>query len=211
MRLFNCPEFLAIAQDPTQEAQYWLPVIGLNTGARPREVCQLNPQCDWGKEGEVWYLDFNENKPDGKGLTKSIRTSYTRLVPLHPELVRLGLPAYLEKMKRAGADRLFPSFRIKGANFTELLRATGLYDDVTKAEKVIGLHVFLKTFATNGDRQGVKVEPFIGHGETGKTMAQESYITSHTKNPEDMPYLYGAFKGLDFGVRVPMRPCEGAL
>ena len=219
VRLFNGPEFLAIAQDPAQEARYWLPVIGLYTGARPREICQLNPQCDWGKEGDVWYLDFNENKPAGKGVTKSIKTGDTRLVPLHPELVRLGLPAYLEKMKRGGADRLFPSFRIKGGNpymaagadFTELLRVTGLYDDVTKAEKVTGMYVFRKTFATNGDRQGVKVEPFIGHGETGKTMAQESYITSPTKNPEDMPYLYGAFKALDFGVRVPMRPCEGAL
>jgi hypothetical protein len=213
VRLFNGAEFQAIAQDPTQEASYWLPVISLYTGARPREICQVNPQCDWGKEGAVWYLDFNENKPAGKGVTKSIKTGDTRLVPLHPELVRLGLPAYLERMKASGADRLFPSFRVKGGNpymaagadFTGLLKATGLYDDVTKAEKVTGMYVFRKTFATNGDRQGVKVEPFIGHGESGKTMAQESYITSPTKNPEDMPYLYGAFKGLDFGVRVPLQ------
>ncbi len=218
VRLFNGAEFQSIAQDPTQEAHYWLPVIGLYTGARPREICQLNPQCDWGKEGDVWYLDFNENKPAGKAVTKSIKTGDTRLVPLHPELVRLGLPAYLERMKAEGADRLFPSFRVKGGNpymaagadFTELLRATGLYDDVTKAEKVTGMYVFRKTFATNGDRQGVKVEPFIGHGETGKTIAQESYISSPTKNPEDMPYLYGAFKELDFGVRVPMR-CHEVL
>jgi integrase len=212
VRLFNGAEFRAIAQDPAQEARYWLPVIGLYTGARPREICQLNPQCDWGKEGDVWYLDLNENKPAGKGVTKSIKTGDARLVPLHPELVRLGLPTYLGKMKAAGADRLFPSFRVKGGNpymaagaeFSELLRATGLYDDVTKAEKVTGMYVFRKTFATNGDRQGVKVEPFIGHGESGKTMAQESYISSPTKNSEDMPYLYGAFKRLDFGVKVPM-------
>lgn len=214
VRLFNGAEFQAIAQDPAQEALYWLPVIGLYTGARPREICQLNPQCDWGKEGEVWYFDFNENKPAGIGVKKFIKTSDTRLVPLHPELVRLGLPAYLERMRTAGADRLFPSFRVKGGNpymaagadFTELLRTTGLYDDATKAEKVTGMYVFRKTFATNGDRQGVKVEPFIGHGETGKTMAQESYISSPSKNAEDMPYLYASFRGLDFGVKVPKRP-----
>jgi integrase len=214
VRLFNGPEFQAIAQDPAQEARYWLPVIGLYTGARPREICQLNPQCDWGIEGEVWYLDFNENKHAGKSVTKSIKTSDTRLVPLHPELVRLGLPAYLEKMKAVGADRLFPSFRVKGGNpymaagadFTALLQATGLYDNVTKAEKVTGMYVFRKTFAPNGDRQGIKVEPFIGHGETGKTIAQESYISSPTKNPEDMQYLYGAFEKLDFGVKVPKQP-----
>lgn len=213
VRLFNGADFNAIAQDPNQEARYWLPVIGLYTGARPREICQLNPQCDWGTEEGVWYLDFNANKQAGKGVKKSIKTGEARLVPLHPELVRLGLPEYLERMKAAGADRLFPSFRVKGGNpymaagadFTELLRVTGLYDDVTKGEKVTGMYVFRKTFATNGDRQGVKVEPFIGHGESGKTIAQESYIMSPTKDPEDMPYLYGAFKKLDFGVRVPMR------
>lgn len=213
VRLFNGSEFQAIAQDPTQEARYWLPVIGLYTGARPREICQLNPQCDWGRVGDVWYLDFNENKAAGQGVKKSIKTSDTRLVPLHPELVRLGLPEYLERLKAAGADRLFPSFRVKGGNpyiaagadFTELLKTAGLYDDTTKAEKVTGMYVFRKSFATYGDRQGVKVEPFIGHGETGKTMAQESYITNPTKNPEDMPYLFGAFKGLDFGVKAPLR------
>lgn len=213
VRLFNGAEFQAIAQDPMQEGLYWLPVIGLYTGARPREICQLNPQCDWGKEGEVWYLDFNEKKAAGEGVKKSIKTSETRLVPLHPELVRLGLPQYLERMKAVGSDRLFPGFRVKGGNpytvaggdFTELLKTTGLYDDAIKDEKVTGMYVFRKCFATYGDRQGIKVEPFIGHGESGKTIAQESYITSPTKNPEDMPYLYGAFKGLDFGVRVPLR------
>lgn len=218
VRLFNGAEFQSIAQDPAQEAHYWLPVIGLYTGARPREICQLNPQCDWGKEGEVWYLDLNENKPAGKGVRKSIKTGDTRLVPLHPELIRLGLPVYLERMQAAGADRIFPSFRLKGGNpymaagadFTELLRTTGLYDDVTAGEKIKGMYVFRKTFATNGDRQGVKVEPFLGHGETGKTIAQESYISSPTKNPEDMPYLYGAFKGLDFGVKIPKRTPEGS-
>lgn len=212
-RLFNGPEFKAIAADPEQEARYWLPVIGLYTGARPREICQLNPQCDWGQHDGVWYLDFNENKAAGKDVKKSIKTGDARLVPLHPELVRLGLPEYLARMKTAGADRLFPGFRVKGGNpyivagadFTELLKTVGLYDDVTQGEKVTGMYVFRKTFATNGDRQRIKVEPFIGHGETGKTVAQESYITNPTKNPEDMPYLYGAFEKLSFGVQVPTR------
>lgn len=212
-RLFNGTEFKAIAADPEQEARYWLPVIGLYTGARPREICQLNPQCDWGQHDSVWYLDFNGNKAAGKGITKSIKTGDARLVPLHPELVRLGLPEYLARMKAAGADRLFPGFRVKGGNpyivagadFTELLKTVGLYDDVTKGEKVTGMYVFRKTFATNGDRQGIKVEPFIGHGETGKTVTQESYIANPTKNPEDMPYLYGAFEKLSFGMQVPLR------
>lgn len=209
VRLFMGPEFKEIAEDPTQEARYWLPVIALYTGARPREICQLNPQCDWGRVESVWYLSFDETTPAGKGITKSIKTGETRHVPLHPELVRLGLPEYLERMKRQGADRLFPTFRVKGGNpytvagadFSDLLRKVGLYDNQTRGANVTGMYVFRKTFATYGDEQGIKVEPFVGHREHGKSITQRHYVT----RPKRVPLLFDAFKTLRFGVDIPVR------
>jgi integrase len=129
VRLFENEEFAAIAADPLLEHRYWLPVIGLYTGARPREICQLNPQCDWGEVGGVWFLTFDENTTAGEGVIKSIKTGEKRLVPLHPELVRMGLPEYLARMRETGAGRLFPAYRLKagnpymvaGAEFSELL------------------------------------------------------------------------------------------
>lgn len=209
VRLFTGREFRAIAADPKREALYWLPIIGLYTGARLREICQLNPQCDWGVEGGVWYLAFDENTPAGQGVKKTIKTGETRNVPLHPELIRLGLPEYLERMRKGGADRLFPSFRVKGGNpytvagvaFTELLKEVGIYDNQTKKAKVTGMYVFRKTFATYGDEQGVRVEPFVGHRQRGKTITQKHYIT----RAKQVPWLYEEFKHLDFKVKVPLR------
>jgi integrase len=186
-----------------------LPIIGLYTGARPREICQLNPQCDYGEVDGVWHLSFNETTPAGKGVVKSIKTGETRHVPLHPELVRLGLPEYLARMKQEGADRLFPTFRVKGGNpytvagadFSELLRKVGLYDNRTKGATVTGMYVFRKTFATYGDEQGIKVEPFVGHREHGKSITQKHYVT----RAKSVPLLFDAFKDLNFGVVIPSR------
>jgi integrase len=209
VRLFENEEFAAIAADPAQEHRYWLPVIGLYTGARPREICQLNPQCDWGKAGDVWFLTFDENTPAGNGVTKSIKTGEKRFVPLHPELVRLGLPEYLTRMKDTGADRLFPAFRLKGGNpymvagaeFSELLRTVGLYDNTTKGAKVTGMYVFRKTFATYGDEQDINVAPFVGHRDNDKTITERHYVT----RSKEMPWLFDRFKALDFSVKVPKR------
>ncbi|MDE2616817.1 MAG: hypothetical protein KGL73_07315 [Burkholderiales bacterium] len=104
VRLFEGAEFAAIAADPAQAHHYWLPVIGLYTGARPREICQLNPQCDWGEAAGVAFFIFDENTPAGVGVVKSIKTGEKRLVPMHPELVRLGLPEFLAGLRDAGAD-----------------------------------------------------------------------------------------------------------
>lgn len=208
VRLFEGGEFAAIAADPEQEHRYWLPVIGLYTGARPREICQLNPQCDWGVMGQVWFLIFDENTASGNGVIKSIKTGERRLVPLHPELVRLGLPEYLTRMREAGADRLFPAYRLKagnpymvaGAEFSELLRTVGLYDNTTKGAKVTGMYVFRKTFATYGDEQDINVAPFVGHRDNDKTITERHYIT----RAKEMPWLFDRFKMLDFSVKVPV-------
>ncbi|RYD54095.1 MAG: hypothetical protein EOP83_22520 [Verrucomicrobiaceae bacterium] len=209
VRLFEGPEFAGIAADPKRERHYWLPVVGLYTGARPREICQLNPQCDWGKVGAVWYLTFDETTPAGKGVTKTIKTGETRHVPMHPELVRLGLPEYLERLKAEGADRMFPGFRVKGGNpysaageeISDLLRTVGLYDNTTKGAMVTGMYVFRKTFSTYGDEQHIDVAPFVGHRDQGKTMTQQHYIT----RSKTMPWLYDQFKALHFPVTLPKR------
>lgn len=212
VRLFEGAEFAAIAVDPTQEHRYWLPVIGLYTGARPREICQLNPQGDWGEVGGVGFLIFDENTPAGKGVTKSIKTGERRLIPMHPELVRLGLPEYLARLRKEGADRLFPGYRLKagnpyvvaGAEFSELLRTVGLYDNQTKGAKVTGMYIFRKTFSTYGDEQDINVAPFVGHRNNDKSITERHYIT----RAKEMPWLYDRFRALDFSVRVPLRGFE---
>lgn len=185
--LYEGEQFAAIAKDPEQEALYWFAVVLLFTGARPRELCQTNPQVDFGQEEGNWYMDISETTTPGKGVTKSVKTGEARRVPFHPELVRLGFPKYVQRVKDEGADRLFPSFRIKAGNpysangnlFSDLLKRTGLYDRKAPPGKLVtGAYVLRKSFITQCSHQGVVSKELTGHSD-GKTTAiqDKHYIT----------------------------------
>jgi integrase len=85
------------------DADYWLPVMGLFTGARLNELGQLYLD-DIRDERGVNYLDINANRPDKR--LKNAESA--RRVPLHPELIRLGFLEFVTRQRAAGHDRLFP-------------------------------------------------------------------------------------------------------
>lgn len=185
--LYEGEHFAAIAKDTEQVDLYWFAVVLLFTGARPRELCQINPQVDFGREDGHWFLDLNETTAAGKGVAKTIKTGEARRVPLHPELVRLGFHEHLQRLKEQGADRLFTSFRIKQGNpytangplFSNLLREVGLYTNTAPAgEMVTGAYVLRKTFITQCWHQGGVSRELTGHADDGTTKIQrKSYIT----------------------------------
>jgi integrase len=86
------------------EAAYWLPLLGLFTGARLNEIGQLRV-ADVKSEDGVTFLHFT-NEGEGQHLKRG-RKSRKR-VPIHPELQRLGLLRYVEAMRAGKRDRLFP-------------------------------------------------------------------------------------------------------
>ncbi|MCG6973888.1 MAG: hypothetical protein LJE66_12150, partial [Desulfobacterales bacterium] len=57
---------------------FWVPILGLFTGCRLEEICQLYVD-DVKEVNRVWVLDINEKRSD-----QSVKTSERRLVPLHP-------------------------------------------------------------------------------------------------------------------------------
>ena len=86
------------------EAAYWFPLIAALTGARLGEIGQLLVS-DVREEKGVPFLDVNEDEDD-----KSIKTHNRRKVPVHSELVRLGLLDYVEWRRQEGGPdaMLFP-------------------------------------------------------------------------------------------------------
>ncbi len=97
------------------EAAYWLPLLGLFTGARLEEIGQLRVSDVQRREypdqdGEMlagWFLHITESA-DERGQANRIKNAASeRLVPLHPELERLGFIAYIEKLKDQ-QGRVFP-------------------------------------------------------------------------------------------------------
>lgn len=94
---------------------YWLPLLGLYTGARLNELSQLYLKDFRMTESGVYYLDFNldgTDKVDADGRDKSLKTvNSKRIVALHPHLVALGFASYVKALSEAGYLRLFPELK----------------------------------------------------------------------------------------------------
>jgi integrase len=109
--LFNSPVFTKGARPKAGrgEAAYWLPLLGIFTGARLSELASLavsdvvtDPQTN------VVYLKIAEDEERGRKL-KTV--SSRRAVPLHPELVKLGFLSQVvgPRLSKAGSSaQLFP-------------------------------------------------------------------------------------------------------
>ncbi len=89
-----------------------VPLIGLFTGARLNEVCQLNPNTDIKQDMKtgIYYFHFTD---EGlvEGIEKSIKTSSSRrIVPIHSKLIELGFLDYVDHVKSGGHKIIFPSW-----------------------------------------------------------------------------------------------------
>lgn len=68
--------------------QYWVPLIGLFTGARENEICQLfTSDIRQDEETGIWVIDFNENEPEKT--RKSLKRPFHARLELSPALRRL--------------------------------------------------------------------------------------------------------------------------
>jgi integrase len=105
-----------------QPHYYWLPLLGLYTGGRLNELAQLHVDDIQQYDPGCWYLDFNLDVSDkidadpkeehSRRGDKSLKTiNSQRVVALHARLVELGLPDYVDALRRNGHVRLFPELR----------------------------------------------------------------------------------------------------
>lgn len=83
----------------------WVPLIGMYSGMRLEEICQLEVE-DICEVGGIQVFDINRN--GGKRLKTN---NSRRIVPMHPELVTLGLLDYVADLRLKGSSRLFPELK----------------------------------------------------------------------------------------------------
>jgi len=84
------------------EASYWIPLIAFYTGARMEEIGNLYSK-DIVREGDLVYMDIYADK------SKRVKNQASvRKVPLHRDLLALGLLEYAEKTKARKHQWLFP-------------------------------------------------------------------------------------------------------
>ena len=113
---YSVPELTKLFNDQTFQLQhcepsdFFLPLLGLYTGARLNELCQLHT-TDVREIADVWVIDINDDDEQ-----KSIKTKDSRrVVPIHPELIRLNFLKYVHQQK---PGRVFPNLEFKYGKFS---------------------------------------------------------------------------------------------
>lgn len=150
---------------------YWLPLLGLHTGARLNELCQLYVKNVRQEEG-VWVLEISESEPDQRVKTAAAR----RLVPIHPKIIELGFLGFVDRLRAKGETRVFPELKPMrdGAGqaaskwYARYRKPLGLYNQSPKKD----FHSFRTTLINELKQKGhpeVQVAAIVGHAAEGLT------------------------------------------
>jgi integrase len=181
------------------EAQKWLPLISMYSGARLEEIGQLRT-ADIRSEDGIHYFDM-ETIDDTPGQETRRKTkSSRRKVPIHQRLIDLGLPAYVAAQRKAGAVRLFPLLTPYRGKITHgFSKWWGRYArKCVPAEENKTFHSF-RHRVTDQFRNQAKplyavMQEVLGHDVSDTTSGYGSGF--------DLPTLNSAVQALDYGPKI---------
>lgn len=127
-------------------ARFWLPLLALYHGARLEEFADLYRR-DIGCEDGLWFVRITET--EGRRLKTD---NSERVVPLHPEAIRLGFLGYVAKIAPGPDDPLFPDLEPQGEDRKRGPRVTKWFGEYRKALGLyragVGMHAFRHTANT---------------------------------------------------------------
>ena len=111
-KLFNSKEY--IQGTHKKASQFWVPLIGLYTGARLNEICQLEIKDIYQyKDTGIWVFDINKNKETDPN--KSLKNDGSiRVIPVHKKLIELGFIDFFKTQKNN--KRLFSDLSYVDSN-----------------------------------------------------------------------------------------------
>ncbi|WP_419209337.1 tyrosine-type recombinase/integrase [Photobacterium leiognathi subsp. mandapamensis] len=144
---------------------YWLPLLGLYTGARLNELCQLYRQDIYKLDG-IWVIKIDD-KFEGQRLKNN---SSRRLVPIHSKLLELGFIDFVKKIQH---ERIFPELKQERDGFgTAASKWFGRFKTKLGFQRGYDFHSFRHTVATqfkNSDVSSVEAAELLGHGQNNIT------------------------------------------
>jgi len=162
-------------RDTERYYRYWLPMLGMCTGARLNELCQLY-LSDFVEIDGMHCIHFQAIHAD-----QSLKTPTSeRVVPIHSKLLELGLIDFVEQQRALGHERLFHTLSLHKQNgysqtpsrwFAGLRNALGF--DECEGRK--DFHSFRHTVADSLKQQGVSeslIGGILGHTTGGITFTR---------------------------------------
>jgi integrase len=153
-----------------RDARFWLPLVGVFSGMREEEICQLQIE-DIREEIGIWFMDINSRAP-----RKLKNSAAVRKVPIHSELVRVGFLAYVDAQRSKGMSRVFPDLKPGGADgrlghgfakwFSRYRQEVGIF------RPGLDFHSFRHTATTLMHQAGIEhavLDHVTGHVTPGET------------------------------------------
>jgi integrase len=172
----------AIYQDGTftRDSDYWVLLLGLFTGAREAELCQLDvSDIRRDPKTKIWIFDINDDGPD-----KRLKNAASiREVPIHPKLEELGFLEFAESARRTKQIKLFPAERRnKREEFDAFSKRFNRYllkvRIVKDASVRLDFHSFRHTLQTDLLDQGHDeyiVNQLVGHSPAKSSHSVKTY------------------------------------
>ena len=149
--------------------QYWIPLLGLYTGARLNELCQLYIE-DIQNEDGIYYININESKED-----QSLKNrSSARHVPIHSYLIKLGFLDYVASVKH---ERLFPELVLRDGQYGKNVSTwfgrerDKVLPNAKRENKVFHSfrHTLIDSLKQTGQETSI-IKALVGHSEGSVTL-----------------------------------------
>lgn len=159
--------------------RFWGALLGLYSGARVTEVAQLRVADVMHVDGVAGFLVTTKAKGN-----KVKNPNSLRFVPLAKQVLDAGFLAYVEEVRAAGVERLFPDLpnstglgfgRQLSRQFSSYIKQQGI------SEEGMGYHAFRHYFITHLDRALAATGM-----ETGDRDVAIGRITGHEKAPQSV-------------------------
>lgn len=129
-----------------RDHKFWAPLIALYSGGRLNEIGQLTVD-DLKQTDGIWCLHFTDAGDEDEKSLKS--EAARRVVPVHPELVKLGLLDHAKAMRKQGEARLFPTWQRGGDGYYSSIFSkwfARFLDSVEIKDRRLVFHSFRHTF-----------------------------------------------------------------
>lgn len=193
-------------------SRYWVPLIGLYSGARLNEICQLH-LSDIRMINDVWCFHFGASV--GDETRKRIKNKASiRTVPVHPALINIGFLKYYadrQKAVKPGNQLLFRELTYKALSgysekmsewFNNYLKPKFVDSDNSTEN---GFHSLRNTFAKQAQNQAQMEDrprmEILGHKPTATSKIDKQYTQGLLADR-----LAKEMAKLDYGLPLPGNP-----
>jgi integrase len=162
---------------------FWLPLLALYSGCRLNEICQLH-LADIRQDAQgVWVFDIND-----QGEKKLKNNTARRLVPIHDDLINIGLLDRVTTLQAQGSEVLFPELPAgrdgRGKNASRWFAGYRSKCRIEAPPRDKTMHSFRHTFADTFKQMDANmkhVSQILGHS-TGDDQTNARY--SNPFNPQ---------------------------